>query len=213
MEHNSFLYRLYFAVPKRFRKTVVRRILVKEGGHMYSSTIRRIYKDRFDITIGYGTYGGCFDASNIPRGVVFGNYCSIAKTLKIFRANHPKGRFTTHPILYNPKAGFVENDLLHRPPLIIGHDVWIGEGTIILPGVSEIGNGAIIGAGSVVTRNVDPYTIVAGNPAKNIGERFDEEKRKAIETSKWWLLKKHELIRRIPDLDKLVEPTGGKIIH
>jgi virginiamycin A acetyltransferase len=205
MPYNKILYRLYFIVPSRFKGFIKRMILNSEGGQMYSNTIRQIYEKKHKIKIGYGSYGGCFSVKNIPAGVTFGNYCSIAPNIKIFRANHPKNNFTSHPILYNPAAGYVTKDALKRPPLHIGNDVWIGEWAIILPNVTSIGNGAIIGAGSVVTKNVDSYTIVAGNPAKVIGKRFDDRVIKKIEESQWWLSTKEELINKIKNYQQLVE--------
>jgi virginiamycin A acetyltransferase len=163
---NKFLYKLYFIVPQKFRGLIQSQIVKREGGQMYSPTLRAIYKRRFNIEIGYGSYGGCFNAKDIPAGVSFGNYCSIAPSIRIFRANHPKDTFTSHPLLYNPVAGYVDKDQLTRPALKVGHDVWIGEWAVILPGVKTIGNGAMIGAGSIVTKDVEPYTVVGGNPAK-----------------------------------------------
>ena len=163
-------YSLYSMAPAFLKKKVLAWIIKQEGGYMYSQTVRYIYEKKYNVKIGYGTYGGCFSVKNIPAGVVFGNYCSIAPEIKIFRANHPKNHFTTHPILYNPVAGYVTKDQLHRQ-LYIGNDVWIGDWAVILPNVKTIGNGAIIGAGSVVTKDVAPYTIVGG---------FGENNRKAL---------------------------------
>lgn len=88
---------------------------------MYSSTIRKIYSKLYKIEIGYGTYGGCFNKANITDSVKFGNYCSIAGNIRIFRANHPKHTFTSPPLIYNPIAGFVKSDQLDRPKINIGH--------------------------------------------------------------------------------------------
>lgn len=203
----QFLLNLYFLLPRIIRGIITRIILKNEGGYMYSPSIRAIYKREYNIEIGYGTYGGCFNPSNIPSNVVFGNYCSISSNIRIFRANHPKDHFTTHPLLYNPVAGYVEADKLDRPNLNIGNDVWIGEWAIILPNVKIIGNGAIIGAGSIVTKDVKPYTIVVGNPAKEIGKRFSDDIIEKIETSGWWLMSKGELIKNIDNLNKIV--NGG----
>ena len=198
---SSLLLKLYLKSPSFFKKYIMRYILKKEGGQMYSSTLREIYKKKYKIVVGYGSYGGCFNLDNtIPAGVTFGSYCSIAKSIRIFRANHPKGLFTSHPLLYNPIAGYVKKDQLDRPTLSIGHDVWIGEWAVILPGVKTIGNGAIIGAGSIVTKDVEPYAIVAGNPARKLGQRFSAEIQEKFENSKWWDLDVKQLI---PEIDRL----------
>ena len=199
----SFLYR---CLKNRHAHRILLRIIARSGGGLaFSSEVRKLYAEVHRIRIGYGTYGGCFDTENIPSDVSFGNYCSIASGVRIFRANHPSGRFTTHPILYNPVMGYVEKDMLERPPLEIGHDVWIGANAIILPGVSRIGNGAVIGAGSVVTKDVGPYEIVAGNPARTIRKRFDERQITALENCRWWELDRHELADRIGELDALLQ--------
>ncbi len=213
MKRNYYLYKLYVLAPRKFKKKVVKLILKLEGGQMYSSTIRAIYKKEFKIEIGYGTYGGCFNLQNVPSGVKIGNYCSIARNIRIFRANHPKGRFTTHPILYNPVAGFVKSDCLERPALIIGHDVWIGEWAIILPGVKRIGTGSIIGAGSVVTNDVEPYSIVAGNPARIIGQRFTKEIIDKLQETQWWNCHLEGLIKKIELLDKIIKSCETESIN
>lgn len=200
-----FLALFYFFKYKPIRKWLLRRIANSEGGFMYSETIRSIYENEYKISIGYGSYGGCFDIDNIPAGVKFGNYCSVSKEIRVFRANHPRNTFTSHPLLYNPIAGYVQKDALVRPGLEIGHDVWIGEWVIILPGVTSIGNGAIIGAGSIVTKNVLPYTIVVGNPAKAIATRFDEDTINKLEESKWWEMRKEELVAKMDFLNNLIK--------
>ncbi len=191
-------------VRRRIAKIAAR----AEGGEAFSPTLRRIYREFYDIEVGYGTYGGCFDLSRIPAGVRFGNYCSVASEVRIFRANHPTDRFTMHPLLYNPSMGYVSEDKLSRPHLEIGHDVWIGANAIILPGVMSVGSGSVIGAGSVVTKDVEPYTIVAGNPARVIGRRFDAEAIARLEATRWWELSKDELIGQIGRLSSLVKSEG-----
>ena len=205
----KLLLKLYFILPVRYGKIILNAIVQSEGGQMYSASIREVYKKRYGIEIGYGSYGGCFSIENVPRGVTFGNYCSIAKNIRIFRANHPKDTFTSHPLLYNPIAGYVKKDMLDRPPLSIGNDVWVGEFAIILPSVKSIGNGAMIGAGSIVTKDVPPYTVVAGNPAKKIGTRFNEYAIKLLEEQEWWTLNINELIPKIPHLNNMANSTGG----
>src|SRR3546814_9914517 len=79
-------------------------------------------------------------------------------------------------------------DIFYDDPLIIEDDVWIGHNALILPGCKFIGRGAVIGAGAVVTRNVERYTIVAGNPARKLRDRVSPELNEAIEDRKWWEL-------------------------
>ena len=90
---------------------------------------------------------------------------------------------------------------------VIGNDVWIGQNAVILPGV-HIGDGAIIGANSIVGSDVDPYTIVVGNPAKPIRKRFDEELIELMQRFEWWDKSIDEIDELIPlltcsDLDKV----------
>jgi len=178
--------------------------IAREGGQAFSGTLRKFYLNHYNIKIGYGTYGGCFNKDNVPPGVSFGNYCSVSKNIRIFRANHPKSYFTLHPLFYNPAMGYVKKDQLDRPELLIGHDVWIGEWSVILPRVNKIGNGAIIGSGSIVTKDIPPYTIVAGNPAKIIGRRFSEGIIQQLEKTKWWNWEKEELIKNKLLLERII---------
>lgn len=100
--------------------------------------------------------------------------------------------------------GYVKGDQLNRPKLTIGHDVWIGEWVIILPNVKRIGNGAIIGAGSIVTKDVPAYMIVAGNPARIIGKRFSDNVIMKLEQTQWWNWDKEALIKNKSYLEDIV---------
>lgn len=187
------------------RKILTKIILILEKGIYFSATYRQIYKEIYGIEIGEGTYGGCFNRKLIPRGTHFGRYCSIGPNVQIFRANHPLDEFTLHPILYNPVYKYVTKDKLNRPELFIGHDVWIGASSIILPSVKCIGNGSVIGAGSVLTKDVGEFEIWAGNPAKKIGDRFSDSIKNIINESKWWNYNYYELIKEIPNLKRLTQ--------
>lgn len=187
---------LYGKISSRKVRGLIESLIVKrEGGFAYSSTIRMIYKRYHGIVIGYGTYGGCFNLSNIRPNIKIGRYCSIAPRVDFLRANHPITDFTTHPIghriLFNNK---LREDRFHWSELIIGNDVWIGQNVVILPTCNFIGDGVVIVAGSIVTKDVPSYAIVAGNPAKFIRMRFSEEVIVKLEESKWWNMDKEELI-------------------
>lgn len=119
-----------------------------------------------------------------------GKYCSIASNVSIGPGIHKTNGLSTHPAFYlqdTPlQIRYVGTDKFTPfKRTIIEHDVWIGEKAIIIDGVT-IGTGAIIAAGSVVTKNVRPYEIVGGAPAKVIKKRFDDEVIEKLLKSKWW---------------------------
>ena len=108
-----------------------------------------------------------------------GKYCSISNNVKIGGPSHPLDWISTSPVFHSQKnilKKYYENEGVFNPftKTIIENDVWIGECSIIKAGV-KISNGAVIGAGSVVTKDVPPFEIWAGNPAKFIRKRFDDE--------------------------------------
>lgn len=175
-----------------------------EGGEPYSKTLREYYSKKYNIKVGYGSYGGCFDPHRIPPGTQFGNYCSIAEGVTIFRANHPLTSFTSHPIFYNPNFGIVKTDKLERPPISIGHDVWLGYNSIILPSVRKIGNGAVVGAGAVVTKDIEPYSVVVGNPARHVKYRFSFEIIRQLEDSNWFCLPKDKLVQQRKQIEDIL---------
>jgi virginiamycin A acetyltransferase len=123
--------------------------------------------------------------------LIIGKFCAIARDVKFIMngANHKTDGFSTYPFYvfgngweYSaPKDG----DLPHKGNTVIGNDVWIGYDSTILPGV-RIGNGAIIGAKSVVTKDVPDYAIVAGNPAKVIKYRFEQKIIDKLLSLAWW---------------------------
>jgi len=154
------------------------------------------------VDVGLYSYG-CFDLDRIPQGVSIGRYCSFARTAQIFLRNHGVEFLSTTPYLYNEALGVVDKTPLPPAKLNIGDDVWLGHNCIILSQVGEIGRGAIIAAGAVVTRPVPSYAIVAGNPAKIIKMRFEPHVIEAIEASRWWeldLAGLRKLIRDDPTL-------------
>jgi len=116
-----------------------------------------------------------------------GSFCSIADDVFILLSGeHQPDWITMYPfnVLFSEFQRFSGHSTT-KGDVIIGNDVWIGTNVIILSGV-KIGDGAVIGAGSVVTKDVEPYAIVAGNPAKLVRMRFDEETVDILLRIKWW---------------------------
>jgi tetrahydrodipicolinate N-succinyltransferase len=105
-----------------------------------------------------------------------------------------------HPFFYNKELGYVTEDTIPSGTLYIGHDAWIGERAIIAPGCKRIGIGAVIGAGSVVTKDVPDFAVVAGAPARIIRFRFSPEIQDAVLKSQWWELSLQDLARNLKSL-------------
>lgn len=134
---------------------------------------------------------GCF-----LYNVSIGNYCSVAGGCNFGAASHPISWVSTSPVFHKGRNVLRKNFSLHHyecyDTTIIGSDVWIGMNVFIKAGV-KIGNGAVIGAWSVVTKDVDPYAIVVGNPAVVIRYRFDESTIMALNNIEWWKLSDEDI--------------------
>ncbi len=138
-----------------------------------------------------------------------GKFCAIAANVRINALEHPVERITQHKISYRPNEYFkfigVDQEFRGRRQakrVTIGHDVWIGHGAVILPGVT-IGNGAVVGANAVVTRDVAPFTIVAGVPARLLRQRFPDAIAARIERLAWWDWDDDKLAASVPDMQRL----------
>ena len=152
--------------------------------------------------------------------LVIGKFCQIASGVEFIMngANHLMNAVTTFPF-YTLEGWDMEppsmDDLPLKGDTVIGNDVWIGQNAVILPGV-HIGDGAIIGANSVVGSNVEPYTIVAGNPARVIRKRFDDELIGYLLAFKWWDKSVEEINDLIPiltssDLESVKEELRARL--
>ena len=160
-----------------------------EGGLMQSRTWRDILHRHHGVEVGRYSYGDVLRPGCLPPGTRVGAYCSVGTGLIVRRRDHPVDRPILHPFFYNSALGLLERDTIpavQANPLSVGHDVWIGDRVTIVGGCRSIGNGAVIAAGAIVTRDVDPYTVVAGIPARALRTRFDETRIAEIEASRWW---------------------------
>jgi acetyltransferase-like isoleucine patch superfamily enzyme len=137
-----------------------------------------------------------FFQSNFAPPTRVGRYCSISWACTIMAGDHPIHHVSTHPFTYRDyyeklirnKFGDAVKPVSFnqdRGATVIGNDVWIGQNTILRNGIT-IGDGAVIAAGAVVTKDVPPYAIMGGNPAKVIRYRFDEQLREKLLASRWW---------------------------
>lgn len=161
-----------------------------EGGNKISSGVV------FDGRLGYGSYIG--QNSTLPKTCI-GRFCSLSQNIQLVAGRHPSSKFvSTHPAFFSTlqQSGFsyvndqkfeeykyVDDEKKYL--LKIGNDVWIGANVLLLEGIT-IGDGAIVGAGSVVTKDVSPYSIVAGSPARVIRYRFTEEEIAFLIEYQWW---------------------------
>ena len=171
-----------------------------------------------EIEVGIGTY--YHDPFNDPRDFAknnvlyhfpgcglqlkIGKYCSIACGTKFLCsiAHHSKRSLAYYPFPIAPDYWDLspeDLDWVDKGPTVVGNDVWFGYDCVIMPGV-HIGDGAAIGTRAVVTKDVPPYTVVAGNPARPIKKRFDDKTIAALTELKWWDLPEEELRALLPDL-------------
>lgn len=191
----------YLKQPKLFLEDRRRSVLIDLSANARRCIFEgrnRIYEsvEVMHTEIGRGSYVG--PRSSLNRCKI-GRYCSIGPEVMVLPGLHPlDGRLSTHPCFYSTQqqSGFTYVDRQsfdemayldseNRFVVEIGSDVWIGGRVVILGGV-KIGHGAVIAAGSVVTKDVDAYSIVGGIPAKHIRYRFDESKREECLRECWW---------------------------
>lgn len=164
------------------------------------------------ISIGRFTYGGAgFRLWSAGERVEVGAFCSFAENVLIFGGGeHRVDWVTTHPlrIAFNSPGAGQDGHPHSKGPTRIGNDVWIGHGAMVLSGVT-VGDGACIGAGAVVSKDVPPYSIVAGNPARVLRLRFSEEKIARLLQIAWWnwpvdSIKRYESLLCANDIDAFI---------
>jgi amino acid adenylation domain-containing protein len=174
----------------RFRSQFLRRIVVRlitriEGGESFTITLRKIWAETYDVRIGdYSS--GVFDLNRFRPGTTVGRYCSIAGTARTETANHPMNTLSTSGFFFNPATSFAEADIVPRIRLKIGNDVFLGHNVHVIVPTEEIGDGAVIGSGSVVAGNVPPFAVMVGYPATAVRYRFSAETIAEIMKSPWW---------------------------
>lgn len=166
-----------------------------------------------------GDYSYVMERSDIIYTHI-GKFTNIASDVRINPGNHPMEWVSQHHFLYRHRLyGFREEDnssffeWRRRQRVTIGHDCWIGHKAIIMPGIT-IGNGAVVAAGAVVTRDVAPYTVVAGVPAKQISRRFPNHIWQELEETCWWDWDHETLKARLDDffdMRRFLQLYGKKV--
>lgn len=172
--------------------------LVNVVSSVYAEEFSRIHEN----SLAWGGEGVSIGAFSylVPGAIVpytsIGRYCSIATGVRVMSPGHPIDRVTTSTWTYGGNINNIvkeaygveikqNRNLKKNEKTIIGNDVWIGEFAVVKSGVT-IGDGAVVAAQSVVTKDVPPYSIVAGNPARVVKYRFDQEIIENLQSSKWW---------------------------
>ncbi len=148
--------------------------------------------------------------NSIIQNATIGSFCSIANDVFVGLGTHPTNLFSTSPLFYRRNNTFdiklvSENlDFSEYSSIEIGNDVWIGSRATIIDGV-KVGDGAIIAAGTLVTKDVEPYSIIGGVPAKIIKYRFSQETIEKLIKLQWWSWSLNEIQARMTELNKLVD--------
>ena len=165
-----------------FIKNIITQPNITVGEYTYYDDINGAEKFEEHVTHHYEFLGD---------KLIIGKFCAIAKGIEFVMngANHRMNSVTTYPFNIMgrgwEKCAPASKDLPYKGDTVIEKDVWLGQNVTVMPGV-HIGNGAIIGANSVVAKDIDPYCIAAGNPCKIVKKRFDDELISYLQELQWW---------------------------
>ncbi len=196
MENNMLSRRLsLFADFRYIVARIIKRLRLSAIRHSSINAASKIGSDCQIVSSRLDRYSYCGSACVFINAEI-GAFCSISDNVYIGGSGHPMSFVSTSPAFLSHKDGFKKKfatfDYLDLPRTLIGSDVWIGMGAFIRAGV-EIGHGAVVGMGSVVTKDVPAYSIVAGNPAKLVRYRFDDETIRRLLATHWWEMPEQEL--------------------
>ncbi len=190
-----------------FLKNVIQNPQIEVGEYTYYHDLNLSPGDDYASKLAPYLY------ENVPTKLIIGKFCSIAQgvTFLTNAANHQFDGFSTYPFAEFKQdwSSTYQANYQNRGYNTIGNDVWIGRNATIMPGV-KIGSGAIIGAAAVVTKDVPDYCIAAGNPAKIIRKRFDDQAIKKLLEIQWWNWPDAKIFANIKyivgqDIDQLIK--------
>jgi acetyltransferase-like isoleucine patch superfamily enzyme len=190
-------------IRDRFQETGI--VETRNGKSRFGAGEYIVVGSLTEVGLPFGFYRGTripdmgfhsFSHSEIRKGMKVGNYCSIAEEVSLFGYQHPLDLLTTSPIGYEPKlpifdipkAESADLNVLKKVPgkqTVVENDVWLGRRSMLKGGIT-IGTGACVGTAAIVTKDVPPYAIVAGNPARIIRYRFPEEVIAQLLETEWW---------------------------
>lgn len=198
-----------YGINRRFiRNFILKFINNVEGGEVYSQTLRAIFQKYYGVEIGMYTHGGCFVPHSFSRNIKIGRYSSVANSAFAATLNHPMQFKSMHGFFFNSAMGVCTNERTYNR-LVIGNDVWLGHNSIIMPSVNSIGDGAVIGAGAVVFKDIPPYAVVVGNPGRVVRYRFSKETIEKLLAEKWWEKSLEELRPNIGEYTRAFEQDAG----
>jgi acetyltransferase-like isoleucine patch superfamily enzyme len=207
MRKIKLLIKLILFLPIRIFSKISAFALIDESSIDHTSAVDsgcRIYHSKI------GRYT-CIARNCTVAHSEIGSFCSIADNVMISPGKHPLLNVSTSPVFYSKqnllRKCFVQMDFNEFDKTIIGNDVWIGTHAFIKGGII-VGNGSVIGAYTIVTKDVEPYSIVVGNPGKVIKKRFDNATISKLLNSKWWEFDNDALQKKavnISDIEKFLE--------
>ncbi|MDB5024597.1 MAG: antibiotic acetyltransferase [Mucilaginibacter sp.] len=188
----------FFCMKKRLTRVNLRNVILGRGVKI-SEGVSFFNSPEIFGKVNIGRYtsisGPSTRVSSRINAITIGSFCSIASGVVIQEYYHNIQRATSYNILSNIFSNkFTPVQEISKGPVVIEDDVWIGSNAVILSGI-KIGRGAVIGAGAIVTKNVDAYTIVAGNPARLIRRRFSDATIELLENSLWWEWDRDKIIQ------------------
>ena len=207
---SAFLVRLYGMIRHSGFRAMLRRVALKlEGGAMLSLTVREVYRLFHGLEVGLYTIGPCETGpEQLDPGTTIGRYSSIYYTVRTVTRDYPMEANPDHGLFFMSALG-KGWEASPRSRLIIGSDVFIGHNVVILPSTGQIGDGAVIGAGSIVQAPVPPFAVVTGNPARVVRYRFSEPTIRRLLEEQWW---RRSIVELSSDLEEFRRPLEHGVV-